>query len=600
MVRWTGRALTGKIEGKAARLIAGGVLAASALLPNLSPADAGEWKIVAGHYSGTKTIETQGQPTRIEGLQNVVGNELPDVYWTFSTGSSEGNTHSVISYSEKIDGSVHVTLEWQRSPLWVLDENDEVQVIDDPDDNPPPVVWLRVRASASATAESDSTGNRPMPGKEEATASVTNGKLETNYNGNGASARSVTPLLLIPVETGGQDTVQGPECSLNAHGSIGGARVWPAEEEESADTELDGRVSAGADYSAAIDNRGVRLTRPAARGETYNAGTNTTYGHSTYSYHSESVDAEGTTWYTYIPNTQNFKAAYNSTGEGNQALEWYQWSPSDPSDTWESHTQEMPYGNPYRVSGSNEWFGQSTPGPQKKIIGYTAYHTDGASVNARYELTLHDEYEKKTHTVTPDQMFNIRPHPVGGEARCNSTGETVSVTCTGTHDWQVSASPTGALGKWMAKVLGIALNVSVGASSGAESSHAVTDMTIGQTTYLEIYDKYDVHTGTSDKWDSAGYLGEEPFEFKVPSSPKAWGDTSPQALRHLFSGTFWQQRLMVLLLEVAHMESSSDHMRHFSNLLTDVDREVHHEIYICFCTHGFVVDGAVCSGSTEK
>jgi hypothetical protein len=75
----------------------------------------------------------------------------------------------------------------------------------------------------------------------------------------------------------------------------------------------------------------------------------------------------------------------------------------------------------------------------------------------------------------------------------------------------------------MAEVLGIDLNATVGASSGAESSHTVSDMNIGETTYLEIYDKYDVHTGAADKWDSGGHVGVENFELKVPSSPKAWG-----------------------------------------------------------------------------
>lgn len=410
---------------------------------------------------------------------------------------------------------MQVVLEWKPNKI-PKEGGAEWEMVDDPNDNPPPVVWLRVRAWASAGAISDITRKHRQADKETATASVTDG--ETVTDDDAKSANATTKLMLIPVATGRQKRVLGPECALKATGDLAGGR------KESAQTStgewdgwlfLDGTVSAGASYDAAIDNRGVCITRPGARGEFYNALTNTTYGHSTYSYVSESVDAEGFTWYTNFPNNQNFKAAYNSTGEGNQALDWYQWNPSDPSDTWESHTQEMPYGNPYRVSGSDEWHGQATIGPQKKIIGYTAYHADGATVNARYELILHDEYEKRTHRID-DEFEN--PRRVGD----NAIGPCVPELSRGTeYSYSVAASASGRLSRWIAKLIPVNLELSATKTSSTTTTIVAVDpVPAGQYTWFELKDHYHYHRGMADKWDSAGYVDEEAYEIKeVPSDP---------------------------------------------------------------------------------
>lgn len=374
-----GRLLTGKIRSKAATLTMM-ALAAPALVGLAAPAQAGEWKIVGEVVTGTITLEEEGQDTFTGPLNNVNGNEAPAVSWSFSTGSSESLPTSEIHIADKIDGSVCVVLQWYRNKIWEFDENGIEEEVDDPDDNPPAVVWLRVRAGASSSAVSDITRENRMADKETATASVTDGKTVTDDDVKSASA--TTKLMLIPWPTGGAERVNGPVCSLKATGSLGGRRRVSADTSEGENTGwlfLEGTVSAGADYSAAIDNRGVRLTRPGAIGETYNASTNTTTGDSTFSYEESYARFEPSNqwpnWQTFVPSfigQWSEKIAYSG---GLKKDVDFTWSPAggtllDP-DRWDYSSQLMPIGSLWLNSRTSTSFWEGTPSsPTTRTVTY--------------------------------------------------------------------------------------------------------------------------------------------------------------------------------------------------------------------------------------
>jgi hypothetical protein len=61
----------------------------------------------------------------------------------------------------------------------------------------------------------------------------------------------------------------------------------------------------------------------------------------------------------------------------------------------------MPFGVP-KLDDAGVWNGMPTGTQQKNIAYTTTDNSDGATARARYVLTLHDEYEKKTHQIIPN------------------------------------------------------------------------------------------------------------------------------------------------------------------------------------------------------
>lgn len=302
-------------------------------------------------------------------------------------------------------------------------------------------------------------------------------------------------------------------------------------------TETGSSIEGGFNLNAQVDNRTAFISRvgaptpkrKGAPGVTINEAKDewvntdgTRYGHTTYSYNywtvpGAAVDIELPIKRSHY-NVQEFR--HSSSGFTSYS---YTWSPSDTNDTVTEHKQQMDFGTP-ELGLSGDWTGSAT-GQRKQIITYDLTDnstTPPTTAKSRYELTVHDRWEKLTANVLPRQMVNLRRHPQSGTARCTQAGEPVSITCTSTFDWSVSGSVGGEPAKWMAGLLGISVGGSVGASVGAEASYTRTDIPVGWGTHLDIYELLDVHSGTADQWNEAGYVGVSNWNFNVPSSP-AWG-----------------------------------------------------------------------------
>lgn len=285
------RLLTGKSRVKAARLIAGGALAAGALLPTLQPARAGEWQIMEVQSEASPPnvvakdeVVTGNRTTNIDGVSSSTPfKQLPSsggpLYWSFNTGSFSYDATKV-SAAVDFNGRARVILRWKREG-----STPEEQAAD----NPPAVVMLRVRAKAEAEAVSDINASHRMEGTEHVSASVNVDDSNADgvtaqqdvFSSNGKAVKAETPLMLIPVEVppGGGDRVEGPWCQLRANATIDGDRVVPGSSSSSSsssgeggfgDTNLTGKIQAGVSYHAQEDNRRVWID--STIGQTYRKG----------------------------------------------------------------------------------------------------------------------------------------------------------------------------------------------------------------------------------------------------------------------------------------------------------------------------------------
>ena len=179
------------------------------------------------------------------------------------------------------------------------------------------------------------------------------------------------------------------------------------------------------------DTRQVKLVRNGARGsiklkdapgvtidpnkdewEELKEGQWVGHGHTTYSY--EKQDSFDTNLYPDQWNAQTFTAQRSGTWSLPPNLNW-QWNPTGgvtgnplDNDSVDGSTQSMPMGTPWLDQGSN-WQGSSSPAGVKQWLTYTVKDlklNDGAKGVAKYEVTLHDEYEIK-NLISDDPNYEL-------------------------------------------------------------------------------------------------------------------------------------------------------------------------------------------------
>lgn len=76
--------------------------------------------------------------------------------------------------------------------------------------------------------------------------------------------------------------------------------------------------------------------------------------------------------------------------------------------------------------------------------------------------------------------------------------------------------------RWKLSTLGISPNFSYAVTINAGQQAPNVILPPRTYSYAEIYDTYERHWGVVDKWDTAGYVGEDSFDFSVPRAP-GWG-----------------------------------------------------------------------------
>jgi hypothetical protein len=176
----------------------------------------------------------------------------------------------------------------------------------------------------------------------------------------------------------------------------------------------------------------------------------------------------------------------------------------------------------YKLSG--DWTGAPTT-PRVQTTTYTLTDpNDGATATATYELILHDAYEAKSTNPVTQEIGNIRSHPHHIPVRASTNGQTLTVGVSASYTWTIGMSLSGEVEAAQFASLGLGVEVSKSVTSEANASASAENVPAGWEMYLQIYDRYDVHSGVSYKWLPEGYGGEVPWVIKAPSvNPSAFG-----------------------------------------------------------------------------
>ena len=380
---------------------------------------------------GTRTETLDGESAGPQSLTDFHYGSQPGLSWSFSTGSYSREATRV-GVAVDFNGKARVILRWKRIGHTQAEKDA---------DNPPSFVMLRVKAVASASAVSDKYGSNRMAGTEHVSASVDGATQEDVFSPNGKAVKAETPLVSIrvAVPAGGGDRVEGPWCSLKAKASLDGGRYVLTTSSSSGsssssssssgsgayiENDLTGEIGGGVGYSAIIDDRNVRLTRSGAVGETYDATTNTTTGHTRWSY----TEREDVTLDPLAPDWADWPIALSTVIGANWSGAWsddrtYTWSPSDSRDQETSHVVDLPDGGAllnnagldrnssmYIVPVPQGWYRTPSSGTNPLTISYTLKdNADGATLTAKYVLNLHDEWENPT--VNTEKTWDDGTHP---------------------------------------------------------------------------------------------------------------------------------------------------------------------------------------------
>ncbi len=386
---------------------------AALMLLAAKPAWAGHWEEVplpqpddctyqtelARRYKGTYTFDkSEGLAPNVQFFPTDEKDKVQDI---------ATRPDSLWASDSTSGGHLHIDYDVQRRSIfrWVRDRIG--YNTDDPNDNPPESLVLKITSSASASSDrhkplKGDAGTSNAVASADGVAATSTERVEVAPDGSETlhteAATSVTKRHPWPA---GKDVVEGPWVPMNAKIYVSGGRYSSSSSSSSSSGEGGGDqqtplwslASAGYSYLAEIDNRGVRLSRPGAIGETYDAATNTTTGDTTYSYYLEGNP-------TPVANWQQFNSAV--IGFNPSTPSHWSWAPSGGNQstpqTWNNSAQYMPTGSRF-LSANGQWLGTPS-GVGTRTVTYSATDADGATATAKYVLRVHDEVEAGAPVVT--------------------------------------------------------------------------------------------------------------------------------------------------------------------------------------------------------
>ncbi len=374
-------------------------LCASAVLGGINPAQAGYWKRVlpldssGNPLTGQDYLDwlaTEGKPYN--------GNET--AAWPYENTSRKWEDEG--TWFHQLDGGIwttnHYYQGWNVQPYdnsltyessgtirskfkWV---RNQINGNDDPNDNPPPILWIKVSFGSSASISgyglisSSSTSLEHTVNNVESQVDTITG---TNVDGVMIDRQASTyQPMLVPLITNNSDEVWTPpypysvkmEAQYNTEATIG--------------------IYQSMTYSSQPDDRRLYLTRTGAIGEVVRG--NTTYGHSRFSYKDVLIGTP-----VDIPVDQEY--VRHISGSWGSNPDW-EWTPEGNDDAAMYSIQTNEYGNRNKnVDG--HWVGTPTT-PRVQTTTYRLQDpNDGTVAEAVYELILHDEWEnlRKDPAKTP-------------------------------------------------------------------------------------------------------------------------------------------------------------------------------------------------------
>ncbi len=433
------------------------VLCAGSLLMLASQAQAGQWVFscepASGTSSGTYSL-LPGDPSQMPPISETFSFDWPsnkytdpnDDYktkfpwfpWLRNTApigagarGSSGADSSIGAGKAAVTGDVKVVA------TWTLKAGEST-----PGPVPPSLNVLVSASTQAAACNSYDPSNAAVAAQRD--ASGEDGKADVTVDGaQAAKSSSVTAgssgwkagaARLFNLKTNGQSRVDVTTVNLSAQGNIPDGRSFYSypnannpniPQSQWYTTKLTialrGFVNASGSVTVASDSREVYLTRgslvPKIEGapgvtidkahDEWREADGTGHGHTTYSYNWVGIGEQF--------NFQNFQASRGGTwtwktnpqGTGNIPNVSWSWDPvgSDPADADLSSRQMMRFGSPNKVG--QEWQGTPT-GTDTRTITYSATDKgDGTKGTAKYNLTLHDEWDAATDD-TPSETHETR------------------------------------------------------------------------------------------------------------------------------------------------------------------------------------------------
>jgi hypothetical protein len=269
-----------------------------------------------------------------------------------------------------------------------------------------------------------------------------------------------------------------------------------------------GTIAGG--YGALPDPRNVKLTRPGAVNEWVDE-FGYTHGHTRKSYKTTSP----TGYVALNPIHQEFVPVLS----GNWVLSLsllapvnYSWSPVGPNATYMFNNPEMPYGAQGFVNFF--WTGAGL-GPVDYQVTYKITDAlDGAEGEDIYYLKAHERFEEK---IKSDMLVVDSVNPVTDFVATSFVGETLSLSYEHSGTWTLGASFEGIPAHWIAKGMGISLDVSYsGTCNAVHGVSWVEPLGIGWGSYLESFASYRQIEGIATEWSANGAFADQPFTLRIP------------------------------------------------------------------------------------
>lgn len=333
----------------------------------------------------------------------------------------------------------------------------------------------------------------------------------------------------VPVSNGYGGRKQGKHL-LKLNGTLGTAVciIDLSATASGSSTTGGGMVGVSVGATVAKDTRSASLSRRGARGEVVD-GSGNTHGDTIYS-HLAKIWTDGGLISGLVENWQQFDVTLN----GSWSLAWDAHGNVVPNVDWfwrPAHSQATVYWNKWLVGQGNQiwdidaWKGVT--GPVSATMTYKATdRRDGATATALYHFTVHDPIEERESYIDRTIRGNVRS---ANSPSVENQSYTETITVPGgtagiasSYTVGVSISLNWPVSVWSMDKLGISPSFTRTVQINASQQTPPVTLPPRTFSYAVLFDTYERHWGEVTKWDEGGFVGVEPYDYRIPREP-GWG-----------------------------------------------------------------------------
>lgn len=212
----------------------------------------------------------------------------------------------------------------------------------------------------------------------------------------------------------------------------------------------------------------------------------------------------------------------------------WSWSPNESEDTWDYGKCSMSWATNYSETNGIPT-GQDAPTVYNGsgVVYAATDNTDGASITAKYIMTVHDPIEKNyPDHATYRNKENFKKYP---DAQWVSSGSDpgktydLDVHTDTSQSIDITITPGGKIEKLIASALGVTVDVSASFDISVGQGTVIKDVPPGYGTYCMSYEVVDYHIGKVDQWGTGGYQGTAPYNLRIHENPAIGIQPAPLA-----------------------------------------------------------------------